>query len=249
MLKVVIVEDEDLVRRGIVLAVDWNSMDCVVVGEAQNGEEGLEVIRRHSPDLVITDVKMPRMDGVEMIRRLKEEGCQAAFVILTAHSDFAFAHSALRLGVSDYLLKPFQDRELVEAVNTVREKLLPPPSPPGGELLRPNLEKGAKSKYVEEAIRYITQHYPEDLTVGRVAQHLGLSEGYLSRVFKKETDDTFMSYLTNYRIRAAMELLRDPCLKIYEVADQVGYTDNAYFSTLFKKTVGVTPSEYQDRCR
>ena len=88
MLKVVVVEDEELVRRGIVLTVDWASVDCVVVGEASNGEEGLEVIRRYHPDLVITDIKMPKLDGIEMLRQLRAEGNDAYAIFLTAYSDF-----------------------------------------------------------------------------------------------------------------------------------------------------------------
>lgn len=105
MYKAVVVEDETITRRGIVLTVNWASLNCVLAGEASNGEEGASLIARISPDIVITDVKMPRMDGVEMISKLRQEGCNSKFIILTAHSDFKYAQSALRMGVSDYLLK------------------------------------------------------------------------------------------------------------------------------------------------
>ena len=116
MLKVVVIEDEELVRRGIVMAVDWASVDCEVVGEASNGEAGLELIARERPDIVVTDIRMPRMDGLEMLRRLREEGCGASVILLTAYSDFTYAQSALKLGAVDYLLKPFHDGELEAAV-------------------------------------------------------------------------------------------------------------------------------------
>ena len=111
MLKVVVVEDEELVRKGIVLTVDWAGAGCAVVGEAANGEEGLEVIRRYRPDLIVTDIRMPKLDGIEMLRRLREEGNRAHVVFLTAYSDFSYAQSALKLGAADYLLKP-QPRRL-----------------------------------------------------------------------------------------------------------------------------------------
>ena len=116
MLKVVVIEDEELVRRGIVMAVDWASVDCEGVGEASNGEAGLELIARERPDIVVTDIRMPRMDGLEMLRRLREEGCGASVILLTAYSDFTYAQSALKLGAVDYLLKPFHDGELEAAV-------------------------------------------------------------------------------------------------------------------------------------
>lgn len=122
MLKVVVIEDEELVRRGIVMAVDWASVDCKVVGEASNGEAGLEEIRRLRPDIVVTDIRMPRMDGLEMLRRLREEGCGVSVILLTAYSDFSYAQAALKLGAVDYLLKPFHDGELEAAVQRIAER-------------------------------------------------------------------------------------------------------------------------------
>lgn len=249
MLKIVIVEDEALVRRGIVLAVNWAQMDCVVVGEAQNGEEGMVAVLQHRPDLVITDVKMPRMDGMEMIAALREQGCTSYFIILTAYGDFHYAQSAIKLGVGDYLLKPFEDSELEDAVAKAKEALRNSPAAEREGQLRPATQGAGRSKYVEAAIGYMRQHYGRDISVATVAEFLELSEGHLSRIFKKETGSTFMVYLTNYRMQAAKDLLRDCRLKVYEVAAQVGYSDTAYFSNLFKKLVGVSPSEYQDRCQ
>ena len=82
MNRVVVVEDETMARKGIILTIDWSALGCVVVGEAANGEEGAALVERLSPDIVVTDVKMPRMDGVEMIAKLRENGCQAKFIIL-----------------------------------------------------------------------------------------------------------------------------------------------------------------------
>lgn len=115
-------------------------------------------------------------------------------------------------------------------------------------MLRFHAVKKSKNKYVDEATRFIRKHYQEDITISTVAEYLEISEGYLSRVLKKETDYTFTSYLTFYRMQVAMSLLKDCRVKVYEVADQVGYSDTAYFSVQFKKLLGVSPSEYQERC-
>lgn len=248
MLKVLIVDDEALVRRGIVLGVDWAARDCVVVGEAANGEEGIAAVERYKPNLIITDVRMPRMDGIEMMNRLREAGCRAHVIVLTAHSDFSYARSALQFGADDYLLKPFRDQELMAAIDKVRRKekeltaLTPQDTLP--------LVKGDKSKYVLQALEYIAEHYADqDIAITSIAAHLGVSEGHLSHVFKKETSYTIISYLTQYRVHTAMKLLQDCRYKVYEVAEMVGYRDVAYFGSTFKKLVGVSPSEYQDRCR
>jgi two-component system response regulator YesN len=251
MLKVAIVEDEELVRQGLALAVDWSRMGCLLVGTAADGQEGMELIRSAQPDFVLTDVRMPRMDGLTMVHMLRSEGCTAEFIILTAYSDFEYAHRALRLGVTDYLLKPFQDEELEAAVEKIRVRLNERAAATvseGAGVMRFDLEKGSKSKYIEEAIGYLREHYGEDLSLAQVAEAINLSEGYLSRLFKKETGYTFNNYLTLYRIHTAMHLLKDCHKKVYEVSEEVGFADTTYFSTLFKKHVGLTPSEYQDRC-
>ena len=242
MLKVLIVEDEEMIRKGIVLTVDWTALDCVVVGEATNGAQGLEAARRLEPSLIITDLKMPQMDGIEMLTALRAEGCTAYVIILTAYDNFAYAQSALRLGAVDYLLKPFHDGDLENAVTRIQQRRRPAAeaTPIGAA------RKGDKSKYVLEAMDYIGKHYNEpDISVGTVAQSLNISEGYLSHTFKKETDYTLLNYLTRYRIHKAMELLKDCRVKVYEVAEQVGYRDIAYFSATFKKYAGISPSEYQ----
>ena len=250
MLKVLVVEDEEMIRKGIVLAVDWAALDCVVVGEAANGLQALEAVERYAPSLIITDLKMPVMDGLEMLRQLRERGNNAFVIILTAYDSFSYAQTALRLGAVDFLLKPFHDGELEQAVTRLKQRM--DRAGQGGEkgpapLPLPELKQGDKSKNVLEAMAYIGEHYHEpNIGVAAIAQHLGISEGHLSHTFKKETDYTLLNYLTRYRIHRAMELLRDCRLKVYEVAEQVGYRDIAYFSATFKKLVGMSPSEYQD---
>ncbi len=248
MLKILVVEDEEMIRKGITLAVDWASLDCMVVGEAANGEEALEAVERFRPSLIITDLKMPRMDGIEMLEKLREGGNNVCVIILTAYDSFAYAQSALRLGAVDFLLKPFHDGELETAVANLRRRAACGQHQDTAAI--PGLKKGDKSKYVLEAMNYIGSHYGEpNISVETIARHLAISEGHLSHLFKKETDYTLLNYLTRYRIHKAMELLKNLRMKVYEVAEQVGYRDITYFSATFKKLAGMAPSEFRDTCR
>ena len=248
MLKVLVVEDEEMIRKGIVLAVDWAALDCVVVGEASNGLEALEAVERLDPSLIITDLKMPQMDGIEMLEKLRERGCGAYVIILTAYDSFTYAQSALRLGAVDFLVKPFHDGDLEQAVTALRRRMGTVQGE--AELPIPGLKKGDKSKSVLQAMDCIGRSYKDpNLSIAAVARELGISEGHLSHIFKKETDYTLLNYLTRYRVHKAMELLRDCRVKVYEVAELVGYRDITYFSATFKKLAGMTPSEYQDTCR
>ena len=248
MLKVLVVEDEELIRKGIALAVDWAALDCVVVGEAANGREALEAVKRYHPSLIITDLKMPEMDGLEMLAALREQGNPVYVIILTAYDSFAYAQQALRLGAVDFLLKPFHDGELEQAVLNLQKRMEQTQQPE--EPFLPGLKKGDKSKYVLQTTDYISRHYgDQSISVSSIARELGLSESHLSHLFRKETDYTILNYLTRYRIHRAMKLLRDCRMKVYEVAEQVGYRDITCFSATFKKVAGVSPSEYQDTCR
>lgn len=246
MYKVIVIDDEMLVRRGIVMETDWQGLNCVVVAEAGNGIEGLEAVRKYHPDLLICDIRMPKMDGIEMLKELRAEGNDVSVIFLTAYSEFSYAQSALKLLASDYLLKPFGDGELEQAVNNAlekrkrtQEKLENSKDEPLPELV---LNKGDKSKYVMAAVDYISAHYGDpELCVAEIAEHLGISEGHLSHTFKRETDYTVAAYITRVRMRTAMKLLNDCRNKVYEVAEQVGYRDVAHFPAALRGLLVLLP--------
>ncbi len=240
MIKVLVVEDEEMIRKGIVLTVNWEELDCKVVGEAANGLEGLEAVKALSPDLIITDIKMPQMDGIEMLQKLREMGNNTYVIILSAYDTFSYAQSALRLGAVDYLVKPFHDGDLERAVTMVHDKLYP-----DSKTRILHVKEGTKSNYVREAMEYIRLHFNDPgICIGSIADHLSISEGYLSHTFKKETGLSPLNYLTQYRIQQAMQMLER--VRVYEVAEKVGYQDIAYFSSTFKKLTGMSPSDYQN---
>lgn len=246
MYKVIVIDDEMLVRRGIVMETDWQALNCVVVAEAGNGIEGLEAVRKYHPDLLICDIRMPKMDGIEMLKELRAEGNDVSVIFLTAYSEFSYAQSALKLLASDYLLKPFGDGELEQAMNNAlekrkrtQEKLENSKDEPLPELV---LNKGDKSKYVMAAVDYISVHYGDpELCVAEIAEHLGISEGHLSHTFKRETDYTVAAYITRVRMRTAMKLLNDCRNKVYEVAEQVGYRDVAHFPAALRELLVLLP--------
>lgn len=260
MHKVLVVEDEQLVRKGLVLTTPWNDYDFEVVGEAKNGLEGLELATSILPDLVITDIRMPIMDGLALIQELSGK-IDAEYIIISGFNEFEYAKQAMKLGVKDYLLKPIDDRELEEVLRRVGNTIR---SQKENRKVRENLDQLSGSKallfkeylqgnelrvtenYVREAINYLKEHFREELNIKEIAARLGISDSYLSRLFKLETGHTFVEYLTNYRISKAIELLKDKRIKVYEVSGMVGYSDSRYFSMLFHKYVGLTPSEFRD---
>ena len=219
-----VVEDEKLIRQGIVAMIRRSSVPVEEILECRNGEEALEILRKQRVDVMFTDIRMPKMDGIEMLKELRAEGNDVSVIFLTAYSEFSYAQSALKLLASDYLLKPFGDGELEQAVSNAlekrkrtQEKLENSKEEPLPELV---LNKGDKSKYVMAAVDYISAHYGDpELCVAQIAEHLGISEGHLSHTFKRETDYTVAAYITRVRMRTAMKLLNDCRNKVYEVAE------------------------------
>jgi len=251
MYKVLVVDDEKLVRTGIVLGIDWAALDCMVIAEAGNGNEGIEAVEKYNPDIIIADIKMPQMDGVEMIRQIRDSGNKAYVIFLTAYSDFEYTQNAVRLSAADYLLKPFEDGDLEKAIIKVCKVMQSEKEERKQEeeiFVNIILKSGDKSKYIMDALSFIEEHYADDdLSIKKISEQVGISEGRLSHVFKKETDYSVGTYIKRYRIRKAMKLLKSGKYRVYEVADMVGYKDITYFSTTFKKMTGVSPSDYKER--
>ncbi|SDB42964.1 two-component system, response regulator YesN [Pseudobutyrivibrio sp. YE44] len=250
MTKVLIVDDEKFVRKGIINNTDWALIDCEVVGEAANGQEGIEKAKELRPDLVISDIKMPKLTGIQMSEQLLEKYPDMKVIFLTAYDDFEYARAAIRIGASDYLLKPFEDGDLEGAIQRLLH--LHPNAPESStkeQELIPLVDRAAISnKYILQALDYIEKNYSDsEFSIVAMAESIGVSEGHLSRLFKGETGASINNYLTKYRIRKAMDYLKDIKVKVYEVSDKVGYQDIAYFSNTFKKLVGKTPSDYQNK--
>ena len=261
MIKIVVVEDEMLVKKGLILTTDWQKFNCEVVGDAANGMEGIEVIGRMQPDIVITDVRMPGLDGIKMIEALKKEACKSEFIIISGYSEFEYARQAVKLGVRDFLVKPIDDEDLENALkNTCEEvhnkKVINKIQSKMEDLTDSRVmlfkeyiisEKEDEGDYTARAVNYIKGNYQKDISLKSAADTLFISESYLSRVFKAKAGKTFGDYLTYYRIKKACSFLKESDVKIHEIAKMIGYKDQRYFSVIFKKLVGLKPKEFRDK--
>ena len=254
MYKVLIVEDEDIIRKGLLFTVNWQEAGCVVVGEAVDGEEGLEKIRETRPDIVIVDINMPIKDGLAMLEEsIGEYGYDA--VIVSGYSEFEYARKALRLGVTEYLLKPVVFNELYDALRKIITKQ-EAAARLKSEIREIDMEKkklgiletGAagteENRHVEFMIQYIHDHYSSRVSLTDLSEECGMSCTYLNSKFKSFTGYTFNDYLNRYRMQRAAELLKENKYKVYEIADLVGFSDYKYFIKVFKKYVGCSPVKF-----
>ncbi|HSR04968.1 MAG TPA: response regulator [Proteiniclasticum sp.] len=251
MIRVVVVEDEKMIRRGIIMTTDWQAFGCQVVGEASNASDAIKLIEEKKPEIVLTDIRMKGMSGIEMIEALKDyEGLH--FIIISGYSDFEYARSALRLGVTDYLLKPFKDEELEKVLEKVTGEIKEIRKKPVEPVLDffneyDTTENTEPNRYVQQCVKCIEENYMKEMTCVKTAEKLGISESYLAKIFKRETGYTFVDYLTHYRMKQAIQIMEKDHPKIYELAYLVGYNDAHYFSNIFKKVTGKSPSVYMKK--
>lgn len=256
MYKVLIVEDEEMLRKGLSYTYNWEEQDLIVVGEAANGKEGLEKIEELNPDIVIVDVNMPIMTGIEMLEESVKKYIFSA-IILSGYAEFALAKKAVHLGVAEYLLKPVDTEQLKVALEKAKEqveikkqaKIIKEEYKDMDDFscLKPNLIKDKKktSKYVLKMIDHVNENYKEKITIQDLVDKLEVSSTFLNNEFKKETTYTFNDYVNRYRINKAIILMKECDEKIYNIATEVGFKDYRYFINVFKKYTNCTPTEFR----
>ncbi len=247
MYRVILVDDERLIIRGLSTVVPWAELGCEVAGTAHDGSDGLALIRKVRPDVVLTDIRMPNMDGLTMLAAIRSEFPEIQMSVLTAYRDFEYARKAITLGVCRYLLKPSDLEELKDAVRQMVSRLDAMPrlreEDPEDESVRE-----AGNHLVKAALTYMKEHCTEQhLSLSEVADHVYVSQWHLSKLLNRETDQSFFDLLGSMRIARAKELLKDPAKRIHEIADETGFSDVAHFSRSFKKFTGSTPGEYRNQ--
>lgn len=243
MYRVLLVDDEQIILKGLMKVVSWADYGCEVAGTASDGREGMKLIRDLRPDILFTDIRMPNLDGLEMIAAVKSEFPRMQVAVLTAFRDFDYAQKAIRLGVSRYLLKPSKMDEIKEAIQSMTQALAK--LPPEEKAPEEDAQSASASFVVNAALQYIEKHCTEHLSLQEVAEHVYVSQWHLSKLINRYLNQSFFDIVNATRIEKSKALLKDPSLKVHEVADRVGYSDVAHFSKIFKKVVGRSPVEYR----
>ena len=348
MVNIVIVEDDFIVRQGLIQIIEWEKNGFQICGQASNGKEGFEKVRELKPDIVITDVKMPIEDGIVLCERIKTHYPHIKIIILSGHAEFSYAQQALRLGVNEYLIKPIKDEALLSVLFKIKGDMLQEESEfsrvifdihkEQSELLTEirtyqgeNLEKiliqlfkraseskvefcQLKTRCIElvtnthlvlkemtidlseeftmqsnfigrleqartigtlysemndffksiqeclmnnvnrkssliarKAVEYVEKNYWREIKIEDVVKEIFITPNYFSQIFKSYMGVSFIDYLNSFRVEKAKVLLKEMDLKVYQVAEQVGYKNYKHFNVIFKKYTGESPKEYRDK--
>ena len=244
----VVAEDEELILNHIVKNIQQVGLGFSVVGTAQNGKQALELIEEHSPDLVLTDIRMPVIDGLEVLKNIALGYPYIKTIIISGYSEFEYAKQAIKYGVKDYLLKPLEVEELREALFKVKISLQTE-----SDFLKGKITKSIPGSQTPEEIvtiiaHFIKENFNQEINLNSLAHHFNFNASYLSKLFKKHYDETPVKYLLNLRINEAKHLLNSqPELDVKTVGELVGYSDQFYFSRIFKHLTGKSPSEYREQ--
>ncbi len=251
MYKVLLVEDEEMILKHLQFSIDWGAMHCVICGTAANGREGAQEVRNLKPDIIITDIRMPYMDGIQMLEATRDV-CAYQTIILSGYEEFAYAQSAIALGVTQYLLKPVDVQELKEALQKVFRRLeeqrmvrrLQSGEEKASRPILPEQEGSYASRRVNKMVQFIREHYGEKISIKDISDEMELSVSYLHSLFRENTGYTFNDFLNRYRIQKAVQYMQTTQMKIYEIAQAVGIPDYKYFNHVFKKYTGWSPTGF-----
>lgn len=246
--RLIVVDDEKIIRESI-FAFEWQEINVKPVGCFADGQTALEYMSKNSVDVVLADICMPIMDGIEFIERIKNENYNVAVICISGYSDYEYLRACMRAGANDYILKPVDKQELIKTVEYTLQ---------GKKVERMDFsefdsdeEMNSENKkyhhYIEVAMDYIEENYSSYITLEHVAEEVYLNPVYLSHLFKKVTGVKFSEYLNDFRVKKATELLENSTLRIGEISTKVGYKDSRYFSEMFKKRMGLTPNEYRNK--
>lgn len=244
MIKVLVVEDENVAAQHISKCIEETSANYSVIGICRNRLEVLEAFDRSTPDIIFTDIRLGKDDGLSIADELRKKGWKGFLVIMSCYGNFSYAKRAIQVDVEDYLLKPVFPEDVREILKKIYEKqhgteedrIL-------SEILPRDIDQ--LPNHIKKALEYIAAHYKEQFTLGEIAKYSCVSESHLSADFSKQTGYTLVCFINLFRVTASKKFLSDSDTSLSTISQSVGINDVVYYSKLFKRYVGISPGQYR----
>lgn len=234
MYSVLIVEDEERIREGLKVVISWNALGFDIKGECDNGASALRELKTGKYDLLLCDIRLPVMSGIELLKELAKSGVNCKTIIISGFADFTYAKEAIDYGVKKYLLKPINEVDLANTVSAIRVEL--------------NEERGGDeasfSGLDTRITNYIEKNYTQNVSVKQIADEMGYNTCYIGRYFTQKTGMSLKEYLYMYRVKKSIKLLIEGRLNVQDIAYEVGFRDVVKFYQAFRKYKGTTPKGY-----
>ena len=231
-MRVLVVDDEPFVVEGVARMLAEIDSDMIVEKSCVS-TEALDKICRRSPDLMIVDIEMPEMNGLELVRAARDVGCGARVIMLTGYSDYDYMRDALKQGIFDYVLK-------INGMKAIRESVMEALK----DMKEDNVEGGG-NQVIETLKMYIENHLKDDLSLSSLSGQVFLNPSYLSRIFRQETGRRLSDYVLDVRLRSACRFLSSTDMQIQEIAREVGFENAAYFNAVFRRKMNLSPAQWR----
>ena len=254
MYKLLVADDEMIERRVLCKTLKKCVGDICEIFEAKNGKEAVEIFGKEKIQIAILDIEMPGMNGLEAARQMRCQNENCVILFLTAYDEFSYAKQAIAVQALDYLLKPYEEKELVYAVEEAtrlvdkNEKISSLGIFQKKEYATEfTIEEVRLSLMKEQIEKYVKEHYAEELTIHQLSKMMNYSEAYFSKLFKQCFHLNFIAYLVGYRVEVAKEMLKNTSISVKDVGKACGYEDSNYFSRIFKRVTSLTPTDYRNQ--
>lgn len=243
MYNLLIVDDETIICKGLSKIINWREYGFNITGYACNGREAIEKIKSSEINLVVTDIRMPVMDGLELSRQIREHDPGIRIIIISGYGDFQYAKRAIEYGVKAYLLKPVIPDELQEQVIKIRHQLDEQTAFKNRYISDLNFKKSGR--LIDRIIEYVDGHYCEDINLTQIADRFFMNAAYLGQLFKENTGMSFAQYINRKKINMVKQLCIKSDLKVYEIIEKAGFRNPEYFYRQFKRYEGITFAEFR----
>lgn len=243
MYKVIIVDDEKNIRERMAKFLPWDEFDFEVVGTAKDGLAALDLVKSFEPDLVLSDIKMPNIDGIQLAEQLNRHYPDIVTVFISSYNEFELAQKAIHFNVKGYLLKPVMKNDFRELMSNLSKQNLFRLSEEVPKI-KVHLPENA-SNYMEKAKKYLFENYAENITLKDVADELFIHEAYFSKLFNQEIGEGFNAFVNGIRIERAKEQLKYSNKQLKDISNEVGFRSSSYFNRVFKQNVGISPMTFR----
>ncbi len=250
MYRILLVEDDSALRYVYSKMKTWVGNGFEISAEASNGKEALELLDKEEFDLVVTDIRMPFVDGLTLLSKIKERSIDVVSVLLSSYNEFEYARQGLVLGAFDYIVKPISDKNLSEVLQRAKIYLGEKNEISKIDNIVINAANDCKfsvdcGNIVNKACVYLSENLGRIVTMEEIADSFSISKDYFGKSFKKQTGATFNNFYTAVKIEYAKKLIDTSDYKNYEISDLLGYSDPDYFAKVFKSVAGVSPASYR----
>lgn len=251
MYKVLLVDDDKAMRFLYRKMYAWSECGFLIADEASNGKEALDLLAIKKYDLVFTDIRMPFVDGIELLRIIKEKGYRSSVVFSSSYNDFEYARQGIILGAFDYILKPIKDKQLRDVLGRVYNKILEEKNsvsidPEIEELFRGMGIEPDTEKFVYQCAVFFSENYRNNFSMEQIASFLGYNKDYFGKLFKLNFGVSFNKFANILKINYAKELISTGNYKTYEISEILGFSGVDYFTKIFREVTGTTPSSYKN---